>query len=1119
MKNKVLFFSFFIFSFTLFGQIGFEDVIIKSFEGRGGFDIHLTDIDGDGDFDIVMTGMVEDDRTLLWLENENNLGQFGEPKDIAIYESGTNLTSKDLDNDGDQDLILSYSGGNMINWYENLDGKGDFSQANLIDNYVPRVSDIDLGDIDGDGDFDIASINTTNDEVKWHESIDSFKNALNRPKHLVDNNLSNPRAVCLNDVDGDADLDIIVSSISGNELAWYQNIDGKGNFSSEKVIDDELAQVYDLIVVDLDGDGDMDVVAPSHRDSQIFWYENTDGSGDFSDRRVVGTTFSFPTTVFYQDLDGDGDIDILTSSGDYSSEDKETTWFENLDSQGNFGPQQKIESSFLFPNDLDFADLNLDGHMDIIGTYYTNETTFLVLHKNLGTVKNEVNGKVQIDFDSNGCDQSDEPFSYLMIVSENDSNSYATFSLNNGLYQLFLDEGEHSITTSSNLPDYYTIDPQSQVVDFDGLGNTETINFCISPNQIINDLNVVLIPTSENRAGFDTTYELVYKNVGTTTLDGDLELQFDQKLSFIQASETTVDTGTNFVEFAFEDLLPFESRTITLTLNIPPPPYVELGSIIEFVAMINPISTDITKDDNVFNFKREVIGSYDPNDITVLEGETISPDEAGNYLNYVIRFQNTGTASAINVRVDHELDSNLDWGTFTPISSSHNNTTTLTNGKDLEFLFENINLPDSVANEPASHGHIAFKIKPKSDIAVGDIIKGQASIFFDFNPPIFTNEVTTEIIEEIEADFIVSASLLKPISCKGLNDAIIQVEASGGLEPYNYELLDENDNIVVSQNSNVFENLLSGNYVVRVTDSSSQQVSSVILTIAEPDSPDYDNDGLGDTCDSDVDGDGVSNENDECPQTSLGSVVESNGCNSFTLPSTNFTIQSTGESCSSSNNGSITITAVENLEYQATLVGVSDSKIDFTSSTTFEELKAGQYEVCITVIAQPEYEKCFTIQITEPEALSVDSKIDTSSKSVSLTLNGGSTYNINLNGTVYNTSESQITLPLSDVENKILVKTDKDCQGIYEESFVLNYGLLVYPNPVKNGTVTILIPEIANGIFQLSLFDNTMKLVKSLKQELINGQVTLSMDDLSTGLYSLQVRTENKTYVRKIIKE
>src|SRR5690606_38919984 len=221
---------------------------------------------------------------------------------------------------------------------------------------------------------------------------------------------------------------------------------------------------------------------------------------------------------------------------------------------------------------------------------------------------------------------------------------------------------------------------------------------------------------------------------------GSVSLNFDEmRLDFLTASEPIGSQTNGTITFDYTNFNPFETRSIDVSFQAATPPTSQIGDILVFDITIDPISGDITEADNTFALEQTVIGSYDPNDIQVLEGESIFIDEAEDYLHYIIRFQNTGTASAINVSVSNELDQNLDWTTMQIETISHSNRVEITDGNQVEFIFNNINLPDSTSNEPASHGYIQYKIKPKSTIAVGDFIKNDAAIYFDFNPPVITN--------------------------------------------------------------------------------------------------------------------------------------------------------------------------------------------------------------------------------------------------------------------------------------------------------------------------------------------------------------------------------------------
>ena len=137
---------------------------------------------------------------------------------------------------------------------------------------------------------------------------------------------------------------------------------------------------------------------------------------------------------------------------------------------------------------------------------------------------------------------------------------------------------------------------------------------------------------------------------------------------------------------------------------------------------------------------RQVIGSYDPNRKTAVPtgvgfDQIISTSQP---IFCTIDFQNTGTDTAFRVQLIDQFSDNLDINTFKPEGASHPCSWEL-RGKNLEVLFSPIALPDSNANEVASHGHFSFSISPKSNLTGGNVIFNSAKIIFDFNWPIWTN--------------------------------------------------------------------------------------------------------------------------------------------------------------------------------------------------------------------------------------------------------------------------------------------------------------------------------------------------------------------------------------------
>ena len=415
-----------------------------------------------------------------------------------------------------------------------------------------------------------------------------------------------------------------------------------------------------------------------------------------------------------------------------------------LDGQGSFSDIQTIDEEKFFGYDVATADLDSDGDLDVLSSF--DVLSEINWYRNVGFIGNVINGTVRLDLDGNGCSADDQPVQDILVSSNNATDVFGNYSLLDGSYELVVGAGAY--TTQLTPPNYFMVDPVSVSSTFTGLNNTETIDFCLSPEISVNDLTVSLYPTGNLAAGFTATYQLVLFNAGTEIMSGEAVLEFDDAaMEFQYASEMPSDQSNNSLTFAFNDLLPLQSHSITLNFGVFPPPAVDLGDIITTTATIFPVAGDNTPADNEFILDETVVGSFDPNDIQVLEGPEITLEQADDYLHYIIRFQNTGTAPASFVRVENTLDPNLDWASLQVESVSHAYEVEVLNGNEVSFNFENIQLPDSTNNEPESHGFICYRILPKSGLDIGAKMSNEASIYFDFNAPIETNTVITEIVE------------------------------------------------------------------------------------------------------------------------------------------------------------------------------------------------------------------------------------------------------------------------------------------------------------------------------------------------------------------------------------
>jgi len=271
---------------------------------------------------------------------------------------------------------------------------------------------------------------------------------------------------------------------------------------------------------------------------------------------------------------------------------------------------------------------------------------------------------------------------------------------------------------------------------------------------------------------------------------------------------------------------------------------------------------------------------------------------------------------------------------------------------------------------------------------------------------------------------------------------------------------------------------------------------------------------------NDLDADGVDDTEDVCLNTPFGAVVDVDGCEIFTLPVENFAIRSQGETCRSSDNGRIEIAALQALNYTASLQGNNfDEQFTFTTDLSITNLSAGTYELCIGVENQPTYAQCSTLIITQPELLSVTSSVNLNAESVTLLLDGAAAYEINLNGTLFTTSETSITLHLNRRENTLEIATDRICQGVYRETIFVVDQAILYPNPVGDALLYVTLPRLQNQDVTFALYSYSGSLVTRKNDRIHNNQLIIDMSGYDRGLYVLSLSTASETMNYRIIKE
>ncbi len=339
--------------------------------------VYSIDLDGDGDNDVLAGSATAGDGA-RWYENDGS-GNFTTPASSLIFagDGAQSVYSIDLDNDGDNDVLVGASNSNEVSWYEN-DGSGSFttpatSLISILGNSIRSIYSIDL---DKDGDNDILVGSFTDDAVRWYEN-DGSGTFTTPASSLISTAGDGVASVYSIDLDKDGDNDVLAGSSNDDAVRWYEN-DGSGTFTTPvtsliSTAGDGVASVYSI---DLDGDGDNDVLAGSSNDDEVRWYEN-DGSGTFTTpvTSLISTAGDGVASVYSIDLDRDGDNDVLAGSLD----DDEVRWYEN-DGSGTFTTPvtSLISTAGNGVASVYSIDLDRDGDNDVLsGSVSDNEVRWI----------------------------------------------------------------------------------------------------------------------------------------------------------------------------------------------------------------------------------------------------------------------------------------------------------------------------------------------------------------------------------------------------------------------------------------------------------------------------------------------------------------------------------------------------------------------------------------------------------------------------------------------------------------------------------------------------------------------------------------------------------------------
>ena len=732
--------------------------------------LEFVDLDGDGDEDILANSSDNNFFTdaVVVLINDGNQNYTVDWYDLTPNNECF-VKSYDFNQDGQLDILASH--GIHLVWFEQLSSVPiNYASADTI-----GVLGTDLVALDIDGDENLDFFYTLNDKFQYKE-LDIGNQTLSSPQILPTEDIVNYAEPRTYDFDQDGDQDLIANLRFYNYTTFevYENLNGDGSEWEQTQIfscQDSLYNIgYEFWLSDIDGDLDKDLFRTGQPGLNTYTYQENSSAGFLLNQHpLIGQSNPEISALTHADLNNDDYEDLIVEL-----EDEGIFFMQNLFGQTFDTPQ------LIIPNKtnnlgLQMHDVDADGTQDLI-TQKFGELRWYEYNPDFEDVDGvSITGIIYHDLNENGMLEVDEPGMVNFPTQINgDGINSVSYSNSDGIFLYEVPPGDFEVSyfpVSNWALSSDSLSYQVTAVDAPLSG----LEFGLTPTELIEsiELSVVSGPT---RCHTLTNFWLNYQNTGTTYVDGWLEFIADNLTILDSLSLQPDSTTANSWLWRIENLSPFSNNLITITLEMPDAD--ALGAMLGFEAIFH---SDSNEGPFQTLYTSPLTCAYDPNDklVTPFRDSLTNPTYEGEILEYTIRFQNTGNDTAFLVRLVDILDSNLDWTSIQHIISSHDYAMNLDlqTGK-LEFVFENILLPDSTTNFAGSNGFVQFEIQPLPDLPLGTQIKNNAAIFFDFNAPITTNTAINTISEP--STFILGLDLdSAPTRCHDIVDFSLNIQNLG----------------------------------------------------------------------------------------------------------------------------------------------------------------------------------------------------------------------------------------------------------------------------------------------------------------------------------------------------
>jgi hypothetical protein len=1084
-----------------------------------------------------------------------DIGESFAPKvDLPIGSQGTTspngILSADFDGDGKPDLAVLESAYKYIYIYKNTGTANPFSSSPTLKLGFAGNIYMTIGDFDGDGRLDIATVNYLESGlISVYQNISENGNIIFTDA-ITFNGGKLPLCIATGDFDGDGKLDLATANVGEDTFSVLLNNSANGNISFATKQDFPTGKSpYSIAIEDMDGDGKPDIVVANHAAYTVSVIRNTTTSGTLSFApKIDYLVGSSPMTVLVADLDGDEKPDIITTNHLDFGRVTEGTLFRNTSTSGNLSFAAKTNYYTGPYSSAAIADMDGDGKPDLVLIDKTDNRGALVANKSTpGTLK--LTGMKSIyglgsptaivigDFNLDGKPD-------LAITNYTTNTVSVLINQVNPLRPTITSfnpiqagEGTEVTITGTNFTDVTAVQ----------FGDIPAASFTVESPTLIKAIvgknaSGFVSVTTANGTGNSEGFVFIKKpavskiaispsGINYSVVITGLNLENASAISFsgIPATSFTVNSNNQITAITGSDI--FNAITITTPggttiFNYIPPP------------IISSFSTSSGGTGSVVL----ITGTNFINVTSVTFGGTVAASFVVNSATSISAIVGTGSTGIVSVTTSYGKANSTDRFNFIakPVISSFSPVSAKKSAK-VTIIGANFTNATNVifGDTPAA----SFIVNSATSITatLGNGSSGSVSVTtsagtakldgFIFNsPPVITSFSPTTVIENTQ------------IVINGTNFTGTTGVTIGGVAAKSFTINSPtNITAVVGKNANINTQVIISTPQGDATINGLVFISKPIITANGPLAFTTGNNVVLNTIQgsdyayqwtkNNIAIPGANSSFYSASESGVYTVILTVGTQNiiadpvevsvqFTLPTTNFSINCVGVTCKGSTNGSINIRAIANLNYEVSLSGNNTNKTTmFTSSTSFADLAAGTYNLCLTVPSENNYKQCYTLIINEPKDLTLYANMSNNNTNLNLSLSGGMVYNIQLNNVLHTTKDSVITLPLQKGKNSLLVTTDRPCQGVIEKILITSNDITPYPNPFDN----VLYVEIGNrSVSKLTaeIFSTTG--IEVYKKSFNNASGTLQLDLQSIkmiGIYTLRLTIDGTQETFKIIKK